>query len=150
MRRPVTRPATALAFLLLALVGLRANEAGTDSLPEKPSIRVLVNPEGRVSVTEIGAVPDVHSGVAAAIPVRIVNQGFVTGLLEAELVGNTPPWVAMEFHPERLKGLPAETRILRLTVGRPGTVDISIAFRTHTEAPDLGGRDRIHFLVRSL
>jgi hypothetical protein len=150
MRPPVIRPGPAWVFLLLALVGLRADEAGKDSLPEKPSIRVIVNPEGRVSVTEMGAVPDVRRGVAAAIPVTIINQGFVTGLLEAELVGTTPSWVAMEFRPERLTGLPAETRILRLTVGRPGTVDISIAFRTHSEAPDLGGRDRIHFLLRSL
>ena len=29
----------------------------------------------------------------------------------------------------------------------PGTVDLTVAFRTHNEIPDLGGRDRIHFLI---
>jgi hypothetical protein len=29
-------------------------------------------------------------------------------------------------------------------------VDLTIAFRLANEAPDLGGRDRIHLLMRSL
>ena len=150
MRAPMTRARLGSVLFLAALGGLRGDEAVKADVPEKPSIRIVVNPEARVSVTEVGAVPDVHRGVAAGIPVRIVNQGFVTGVLEAELVGNAPSWVSMEFPPERLKGQPSETRTLRLVFSRRGTADLTIAFRIHTEAPDLGGRDRIHFLVRCL
>src|SRR5579859_7507625 len=150
MRTPMIRASMRLVLVLAASGGLRGGEAVTSEVPEKPSIRLVVNPEARVSVTEVGAVPDLHCGLAAGIPVRIVNQGFVTGILEAELVGNAPSWVSMEFPPERLKGLPSEVRTLRLTVSRPGTADLTIAFRIRTEAPDLGGRDRIHVLVRCL
>jgi hypothetical protein len=146
----MTRAGLALVLFLPALGELRGDEATKAEAPDKPSIRIVVNPESRVSVTEIGAIPDIHRGVAAAIPVRIVNQGFVTGVLEAELVGNAPSWVAIEFYPERLRGLPSEARTLRLLISKPGTADITIAFRIHTEAPDLGGRDRIHFLARCL
>lgn len=144
------RAGIAWLLLLASSPGLRAGDASPAETPDKPLIRIIINPEARVSVTEIGAFPDLHSGRAIAVPVSIINQGFVTGMLEAELVGNAPAWVTLELRPERLKGGPTEMRIMRLLVGRPGTADITIAFRLHSEAPDLGGRDRIHFLVRCL
>jgi hypothetical protein len=55
--------------------------------------------------------------------------------------------VALEFHPEPLKGIVQELRTLRITLTRPGPTDIALAFRSHNNAPDLGGRDRIHFLM---
>jgi hypothetical protein len=33
---------------------------------------------------------------------------------------------------------------------KPGSTDLTLSFRTHNNAPDLGGRDRIHFLMRCL
>ena len=57
-------------------------------------------------------------------------------------------FIARPYQTEPLKGLPAEERTLRITARDPGTVDLTIAFRARNEIPDLGGRDRIHFLVR--
>ena len=55
-------------------------------------------------------------------------------------------WLAL--NPDPLKGLPAEERILRIACNYPVTVDLTIAVRVRNEIPDLGGCDRIHFLVR--
>jgi hypothetical protein len=117
--------------------------------PVKAPIVVTINPEARVSVA-LGRQwpPPARCGAALAVPIAIVNQGFVTARLEAVLVGDTPAGVTMEFHPEALKGVPAETRVMHLTLEKPAPVDLTIAFRAHGNAPDLGGRDRIHFLVR--
>jgi len=148
MRRRMMRKslAAAVVFLLPALIS-----AGDDKRPfyDYPPIRIMINPEARVSVSMVEAfAPIAHPGTALELPVKIVNQGFVTGTLEAEVVGGPPPGVALEFHPEPLKGLPTEVRMLRITSKYPGTVDLTIAFRAHNEIPDLGGRDRIHFLIR--
>jgi hypothetical protein len=81
------------------------------------------------------------------LPVLVVNQGFVTAQLEAELV-DAPAGVTLEFHPDPLKGVPEELRKLQITLTKPGTTDLTVAFKAHNEIPDLGGRDRIHFLMR--
>src|SRR5882762_5575370 len=117
--------------------------------PDGPPIKITINPEARVSVALAGALPPpVVCGTAADFSVKIVNQGFVTARLEAELVGDPPPGVSLDFHPEPLKGVPEESRELRITLTKPGPTDLTIAFRAHNEIPDLGGRDRIHFLAR--
>jgi hypothetical protein len=86
----------------------------------------------------------------ARLMARIINHGFVTSRLEAELVGDPPPGVAIDFKPESLKGLPEELRSLDVTQSQPGPVDITVSFRAHDGARDLGGRDRIHFLMNCL
>ncbi|HEY5079807.1 MAG TPA: hypothetical protein VII43_08160 [Opitutaceae bacterium] len=140
---------TLCAALVLLLPSLSLGVDGARTIPDYPPIRIMINPEARVSVTTVeDFAPTAHPGVAVELPVKIVNQGFVTAALEAELVGGAPPGVALEFHPERLKGLPTEVRMLRITARFPGTIDVTIAFRAHNEIPDLGGRDRIHFLLR--
>ena len=63
-------------------------------------------------------------------------------------MGNTPAGVTLDFHPEPLKGVPEELRNLRITLTKPGLTDLTVAFRVHNEVPDLGGRDRVHFLFR--
>ena len=70
--------------------------------------------------------------------------------LEAELVDDVPPGVKLDFHPVPLKGVPEELRVLRITLTQAGPVDLTIAFRAHNVVPDLGGRDRVHFLMRCL
>ena len=77
-------------------------------------------------------------------------QGFVTAQLEAELVGEIPPGVTIDYHPEPLRGVPQELRKLRITLTKPGLTDLTIAFGAHNEIPDLGGRDRVHFLLSCL
>jgi hypothetical protein len=119
--------------------------------PNDPPIKITINPEARVSAVMAGALPSpAPCGTAIDLPVKIVNQGFVTSQLEAAVVGDVPPGVTLDFHPAPLKGAPEELRMLHLTLTKPGTVDLTLAFRAHNEIPDLGGRDRVHFLLRCL
>jgi hypothetical protein len=159
VRSGMMRAAPALTVLLL-LATLTCAEGGehihdphqieTQSTNEPP-IKMVINPEARVSVTLAGALPPpAPCGTAAELPVKIVNQAFVTARLEAQLVSNAPVGVTLDFHPEPLKGVPEELRKLNITLTKPGPTDLTIAFRAHDKAPDLGGRDRIHFVMRCL
>jgi hypothetical protein len=119
--------------------------------PKDPPIRITINPEARVSVILTGALPPpTRCGTISDLPVKIVNQGFVTARLEAELVGDAPAGVTLDFRPLPLTGVPEEFRELHIVMTNPGPIDLTIAFRAHNETPDLGGRDRIHFLLRCL
>jgi len=137
------RRVLAVAAAMLVCAPLRA----ADAAPLNPPIVVTINPEARVSVVLAGPLPQAHPGSAVDLAVKVVNLGFVTATLEAELVGDAVPGASLEFHPGPLRGKPVETRVLHLTLKNPGTVDLTVAFRTHNEIPDLGGRDRIHFLM---
>ena len=146
----------ATALFLLPLVartqdGMHNHRGMGPVSPDDPPIKITINPEARVSVVLAGALPSpAPCGKAADWPVKIVNQGFVTSQLEAEIVGDVPPGVTFDFHPAPLKGVPEELRVLHLTLTKPGVIDVTLAFRAHNEIPDLGGRDRVHFLLRCL
>lgn len=119
--------------------------------PGDPPIKITINPEARVSVTLAGALPPTKPcGMPADLRVSILNQGFITSRLEAEFVGDGPADVTLDFPPEPLKGLPQEVRELHITLTKPGPTDLTIAFKAQNEIPDLGGRDRIHFLMHCL
>ena len=135
-----------------AAVHAQTHEHARESVsPADPPIKITINPEARVSVTLAGALPPpVACGTAADLRVKIINQGFVTSRLEAELIGKTPAGAKLAFHPEPLKGVPEELRELRITLTKPGPTDLTVSFRTHNNAPDLGGRDRVHFLMSCL
>jgi hypothetical protein len=137
--------AAALALTALALAaGDRLYGAGS---PNVPPIIITINPESRVSVALGGALPPpVSCGSAANLIVKIVNQGFVTAHLEAELVGIVAG-VKLDFDPKPLTGAPEESQSLHVTLTQPGTTDITIAFKLRHETADLGGRGRIHFLL---
>jgi hypothetical protein len=144
----------AAVLLLPVLVGAEDDSQVHDhmatALPGDPPIKITINPEARVSVTLAGALPPPAAcGTAADFVVAIVNRGFITARLEAELV-DAPSGVALDFHPEPLQGVPEELRKLRITLTKPGTTDLTVAFRAHNEIPDLGGRDRVHFLLHCL
>ncbi len=97
IRRPIC------ALLVLLVPALAPGEDAARAVPDYPPIRIMINPEARVSVSTVeGFAPTAHPGAAVELPVKIVNQGFVTAALEAEFVGEAPPGVALEFHPERL------------------------------------------------
>jgi hypothetical protein len=114
-----------------------------------PPIKITINPEARVSAALAGALPpSTICGRPVEFRVWIVNQGFVTSRLEARLVGEVPAGTVLDFHPEPLKGVPEEQRTLRLTLTAPGPTDITISFRSQNNAPDLGGRDKVHFLMK--
>jgi hypothetical protein len=115
----------------------------------EPPIKITINPEARVSVTLSGTLPrPVLCGTANDLAVEIVNQGFITSRLEAALVGDVPAGASLDFHPAPLKGVPEERRNLRITLMKPNPTDLTIAFKAHNEIPDIGGRDRIHFVMR--
>jgi hypothetical protein len=151
----LTGLAVVAAFLLPALA--RANDEHTHdhramemdaSSPNDPPIKITINPEERVSVALAGQLPPpAPCGIGTDLPVKIVNQGFVTAQLEAALVDNVPAGVTLDFHPAPLKGLPEELRAVRIVLAQPGPTDLTIAFKAHNEIADLGGRDRVHFLM---
>jgi hypothetical protein len=116
--------------------------------PDCPIV-VTINPEGRVSAMVMGALPPpVAYGAPVELSVAVVNQGFSTGRLEARLVGSPVAAATLDFHPEALKGAPLERRTLRVTLTGGAPADLTIAFSLRNESPDLGGRDRIHMLLR--
>jgi hypothetical protein len=149
----------ALFVLLFLTTGLcaQSGENTPDHMATKagsvndPPIKITINPEARVSVTLVRALPQpVPCGAAADLPVKIVNQGFVTSRLEADFVGDVPEGVSLDFQAAPLKGVREEVRNLRITLTKPDPTDLTIAFKAHNETSDLGGRDRIHLLMRCL
>jgi len=125
-------------------------EAETVSASDAP-IKITINPEARISVVLAGALPrPVACGTPVDFQVKIVNRAFLTARLEAEFVGDAPTGVSLEFHPARLKGTRVEFRNLRITLTKPDPADLTVAFRALNEIPDLGGRDRVHFLMHCL
>lgn len=151
MRGRLSKCALLMAVLLIPRLTGADEHVHTTALPGDPPITISINPEARVSVTLGGALPGpVACGRPAVLAVKIVNQGFVTSRLEAELVGDKPEGAALDFRPEPLKAIQKEVRELNVTLTKPGPTDLTIAFRAHNEIPDLGGRDRIHFLMHCL
>lgn len=118
---------------------------GADNAP----IQITINPEVRVSVTLGGPLPmPVTCGQQLALPVRVINQGFLTAPLEVTLIEPAPEHVQLQFGTEPLKGISEEHRILHVTQLQPGPLDITIAFHARGDSSDLGGRDRIHLLLQ--
>jgi hypothetical protein len=135
--------------LFIAVSALTFAKAEDKTVPEEAPIQITINPEARVSAALAGALPHpVPCGTAADFSVKILNQGFITSGLEAELAGDTPAGVNLDFHPAPLKGVHEEIRHLRITLTRPDPTDLTITFKAHNEVPDLGGRDRVHFVLQ--
>ena len=137
--------------LFIAVPAFTFVKAQNTATPPEAPIQITINPEARVSVALAGSLPHpVPCGTAADFAVKILNQGFITSRLDAEFVGDTPAGVDLDFHPEPLKGVHEELRHLHITLTKPDPVDLTIAFKAHNEVPDLGGRDRIHFVMHCI
>ena len=76
-----------------------------------------------------------------------MNDSFITARLEAHLIGNAPSGLELKFRPAPLSGKSEDWRTLTITVAEPGIKDVTISFKAHNDIPNLGGRDRIHFLI---
>jgi hypothetical protein len=144
--------AIGLFIALAALVSAQKSECPDEhckaSQNETP-IMITINPEARVSAALAGALPQpVSCGTAADLAVRILNQSFATFRLEAQFVGDIPGGVSLDFRPAPLKGVREESRNLRITLTNPDPTDLTVAFKAHNGLPDLGGRDRVHFVMR--
>ena len=142
-----------LPALICAQTGEHQHKHGKSeaekALPSEAPIKITINPEARLSVALAGTLPrPVSCGTAAEFVLKIVNLGFVTSRLEAEFVGDVPAGVSLDFRPAPLKGVREEFRNLRITLTNPDPTDLTIAFKAHNELPDLGGRDRVHFVMR--
>lgn len=112
-------------------------------------IQININPEARVTASFSGAMPPPAScGTSTDLRVRIVNEAFLTAALDAELVGSVPAQVTLEFEQLPLTGAPEEFRRLRLTPARSGSTDVTVEFRARHHGPNLGGRNRVHFILR--
>ena len=145
----------ALALTLVAMEPATGDESmhghhgAQVASPHEAPIRITINPEARVSVAMAGDLPPpANCGTTIALCVKIINQGFVTAPLEARWAGDAPAGATLAFHVDALKGTPQELHNLNITLSRPGLTDLAIAFKTHGDPPDIGGRDRIHFLMR--
>jgi hypothetical protein len=146
------RPLTLATALLVPALAIAAGEHHHDSTPtpNDPPIRITINPEARVSVKLGGDLPPPTAcGKAADLTVKILNQGFVTARLEAQLV-EASAGVTLDLDSEPLTGVSEELRTLRITLTRPGPIDITVSFKARNHTPDLGGRDRIHFIMRCI
>jgi hypothetical protein len=155
MRRTIGRRVAVLLLPLFswAAAEQHAHEHATTATPlsDGPPITITINPEARVSAALGGALPaPTQCGSANTLSLKIVNQGFVTAKLEAQFAGDAPAGATLTFQPEPLKGVPEELRSLRITLTQPGPTDVTIAFRAHNALPDIGGRDRVHFLLHCL
>jgi hypothetical protein len=141
-----------MTLCLGLLMGFAVAARAGDAAAQPPaSLVVTINPEGRVSVVSKGELPSsTPHGVPLALQMEIVNQGFITGRLEAELAGNVPAGASLGLDQLPLKGTPRERRILLITLPRAGAADLTIIFRLRHEVPDFGGLDRIHMLVRGV
>jgi hypothetical protein len=63
-------------------------------------------------------------------------------------VGDSLAGAKVLFQPDPLKSATYETRKLRIALTKPGLTGVAIAFKAHNDVPDLGGRDRLHFLIK--
>jgi hypothetical protein len=146
--------AIALFIGLAAVVSAQQSEHADkqyNAPPNEAPLIIRVNPEARVSVALAGAFPQpVSCGAATDLAVRILNQSFATFRLEAQFVGEVPAGVSLDFRPTPLKGVREEFRNLRITLTNPGPTDLTVAFKAHNTPPDLGGRDRVHFVMRCI
>jgi hypothetical protein len=153
MRRVLVATMANLLPIVVLAQGEREERGHTTeaALSTVAPIVITINPEARVSVKLGGALPaPVPCGKPADLSVKIVNQGFVTSRLEAEFAGGDPDGAQLQFHPEPLRGVPEEVRQLQIILTNPGVTDLTIVFRAHNHTADLGGRNRVHFLMRCI
>jgi diadenosine tetraphosphatase ApaH/serine/threonine PP2A family protein phosphatase len=119
--------------------------------PGNAQLVVTINPEARVSVV-LGAPlpPPPPCGTATELKVEVINNGFVTAPLKAEIVGDDTRFVALHMDSAKLSGTPQDSRVLHLTPRGLDLADVTIAFSIENNIGDLGGRDRVHLLVRCI
>jgi hypothetical protein len=96
----VTRKLLRVVVLLLP-VALAGTEPADQNAKKKASRgpapkQVTVNPEARISVMQAGLLPTPAScGTSVELAVHVVNQGFVTAPLDAQIVADKPAGVEL-------------------------------------------------------
>lgn len=141
------------AVLIMGTLPFALAQGQNDSVPVtahgNAQITITINPEARLSVVRTGELPPpVPCGTAVDLRIKIRNQAFATGELFAKLLDEFAIGAELDFRPERLTGALEEERKLRIILAKTAPVDLTIAFQIRHDSHDLGGRDRIHFVMR--
>src|SRR5262249_32956628 len=100
--------------------------AAAQTEPGRVPLLLTVNPESRISVElSADALPaPAACGTPIELPVKIVNQGLVTFVLQAHLVDDVPEGVTVEFPSDPLLGIPEEARVVRVMLRNRTPVDV--------------------------
>lgn len=122
-------------------------------LPGPDSTCVLalaVNPESRVYATvEDHAIFTATRHETLWIEVAVANSGYVTAPVAVSLIAPADGSATLIWSGSPLSGSSREVRSLGIITKVTGLIDLTITFSLPSEPPDLGGRDRVHLLVRS-
>ena len=117
--------------------------------PGNAQIVVSINPEARVSAVLAAPLPAPSAcGSATELKIKVINQGFITAPLRASIVGDGASRVSLHMESAKLSGNAEDHRTLHLIPLGSDPVDVTIAFSIDKNIGDLGGRDRVHFVVR--
>lgn len=117
--------------------------------PHRAPIEITINPEARVSVALADALPTtIPCGTPELINVLVMNHGFATSSLHASLLEPTPSGVILTMPAVKLTGQREQSFVLALSMTKAGLSDVTISFAMKNEPTDLGGRDRVHFVMR--
>ena len=141
------------ALLLLALGSAAAiaqdHEHHHEALPPGDAqIVITINPEARVSAALAAPLPAPGAcGSATELKIKVINQGFITAPLRASIVGDSASQVSLHMDSAKLSGQAEDNRTLHLIPLGLDPVDVTIAFSIDKNIGDLGGRDRVHFIV---
>jgi len=141
-------------LLLLAMGTVVANAEEhahhADALPSiDAQIVVTINPEARISAILGAPLPaPIACGSPTEIKVEVINKAFVTAPLRAAIIGSSSRQLSLHMDDTKLNGQPEDNRVLQLVPLGPSLVDVTIAFSIDYNIRDLGGRDRVHFLLR--
>lgn len=144
---------------IVSWLTLASTEAGIPSGPSDQlhapesvvPVIVTINAEARVSVTVANKLYRRQPcNGAIAVPITIINVGSVTALLEAHVIDGLPGVDKVSVSGGRLSGAREELRALHLPLTASGFIDITLSFRIEDDIADLGGRDRVHLLLKCL
>lgn len=114
------------------------------------ALALSVNPEARIYATvEQHALHACTVGTTLPLPVAVLNTGYVTAPIQPILLAPADGSVELTWDAMPLSGEDREDRILGVIAHVEGFIDITVGFSFPCEPPDLGGRDRLAFLVKS-
>jgi hypothetical protein len=118
------------------------------SPPSGAQIVVTINSEARVSAVLAAPLPAPSAcGSVAELKIKVINRGFITAPLQASIVGDDMSRIPIHMDSGKLSGKAEESRTLHLFPREPDPVDVTVVFSIDKNVGDLGGRDRVHFVV---
>ena len=118
-------------------------------------IRIVINPEARVSVSRVSRPPVLVRGASTPVEIEIVNQAKVRSRLRVTSPSGVPapgkpdPWLEFALPDlSPLSGRPREIRVLNLRASVLGQREAVLAFDVGHGTQDLGFRSEVALLLR--